>query len=156
MENTIKIIDFAPEHSPLFKALNEEWITTFFELEAADLPLLSHPQEHIIDKGGKIKVGLLNDNPVGFCALIPLDHPTYDFELSKMAVSPKAQGHGIGYLLGKAIVEAARKQNARNIYLVTNSQLIPAIKLYEKLGFAKLDLDTSNYQRGDYHMEYIF
>ena len=73
-----------------------------------------------------------------------------------MAVSPKAQGCGIGYLLGKAIVEAARKQNANSIYLVTNSQLIPAIKLYEKLGFRKLDLDTSNYQRGDYHMEYIF
>ncbi|WP_342749295.1 MULTISPECIES: hypothetical protein [Sphingobacterium] len=29
---------------------------------------------------------------MGVCLLIKMDHPAFDYELAKMAVSPKAQG----------------------------------------------------------------
>lgn len=55
-----------------------------------------------------------------------------------MGVSSKAQGKGIGWLLGKAIVEKAESLNAKKIYLDSNTILKPAISPYRKLGFRKV------------------
>tara|TARA_B100000780_G_scaffold190218_1_gene133904 strand:- start:238 stop:711 length:474 start_codon:yes stop_codon:yes gene_type:complete len=152
METDIQIVDFIGKYAPHFKKLNEDWITKYFEIEEADLLPLNNPQEYIIDRGGIIKVALLNHEPIGVCALQKLDNPKFDFELAKMAVSPLAQGHGIGFLLGKSIIKHGVSKSSKPIYLVTNSGLIPAIKLYEKLGFTKIESPDSNYKRGDYHM----
>jgi GNAT superfamily N-acetyltransferase len=52
---------------------------------------------------------LLNEKPVEVCALVKMNNGRFDYELAKMAVSPSAQGHGIGFLLGKAIIEKSRE-----------------------------------------------
>ena len=71
-----------------------------FKMEDADHKVLDNPKKYILDAGGHIFVALDKDKPVGVCALIKMDDPEYDFELAKMAVSPAAQGKGIGWLLG--------------------------------------------------------
>lgn len=152
MNPKVVIVDFELKFASHFKSLNEDWIKTYFEIEEADILPLSKPQEYIIDQGGLIKVALLNNEPVGVCALQKLDNPKYDFELAKMAVSPSAQGNGIGFLLGESIIKDAFSKSSKPIYLVTNSNLIPAIRLYEKLGFKKIEAPYSNYKRGDYPM----
>jgi hypothetical protein len=45
-----------------------------------------------------------------------MDHPEYDYEVSRMAVSPKAQGKSIGWLFGKAIINGAKESGASKIY----------------------------------------
>ncbi|MDR2237399.1 MAG: GNAT family N-acetyltransferase [Chryseobacterium sp.] len=155
MNNEVRIVAYGPEYKEAFKTLNEEWIRTFFVMEAGDYKLLDHPEEQILDKGGHIVVALLNNEPVGTCALVKSNDEPLTFELSKMAVSPKAQGKKIGWLLGKALVEKAREMNASRIFLETNSVLVPAIKLYEKLGFTHMPVTNAGYDRVDVQMEMI-
>ncbi|WP_300691870.1 GNAT family N-acetyltransferase [Chryseobacterium sp.] len=154
--NEVKIVAYESQYKEVFKALNEEWIKTFFVMEAGDYKLLDHPEEEILNKGGHIVFALLDGEAVGTCALVKTEDDPLTFELSKMAVSPKAQGKKLGYLLGSALVEKARDLNAGKVFLVTNSILIPAIKLYEKLGFIHTPIGNAEYDRADVRMELIF
>lgn len=152
MNNEVQIVNYEPQYKEAFKALNEEWIKTFFTMEAGDYKLLDNPQEYIVNKGGYIVVALLNGEAVGTCALVKISDEPLKFELSKMAVSPKAQGKKIGYLVGQALVDKAKALKAESIFLETNSVLVPAIKLYEKLGFHHMPVSDSAYARCDTQM----
>lgn len=152
----VQIVNYEPKYQSAFRALNEEWISTYFEMEEADYNALDHPKEYILDKGGKIFVALLDNEAVGVCALIKMNDPDYDFELAKMAVSPKAQGKNIGWLLGQAVINAAKELGASKIYLESNTMLKPAINLYQKLGFQKVTGRTTPYKRCNIQMELNF
>lgn len=149
----VKIVEYKPEYQDAFKALNVEWISTYFEMEEADYKALDNPEEYILNKGGKILVALYENEPVGVCALIKMDNPDYDFEMAKMAVSPKAQGKNIGWLLGRAIAAKAKELGAKKIYLESNTILKPAINLYYKLGFEKVFGLETPYKRCNIQME---
>ncbi|HEY0931064.1 MAG TPA: GNAT family N-acetyltransferase [Gemmatimonas sp.] len=76
------------------------------------------------------------------------------YELAKMAVDPAHQGAGLGFLLGEAVVDWVRAQHAQSLFLVTNSSLQGAIRLYERLGFQHAPLPPgSEYARADVYME---
>lgn len=149
----VEIVEYQPKYQTAFKALNEEWISTYFEMEEADYKALDNPEDYILNKGGKIFVALYNDEPLGVCALIKMDDPNYDFEMAKMAVSPKAQGKNIGWLLGQAIIHSAKEMNASKLYLESNTILKPAINLYYKMGFEKVVGHQTPYQRCNIQME---
>ena len=149
----VRIVPYKPKYAEAFRLLNVEWISKYFKMEEADHKALDHPKKYILDKGGEILVALYKDEPVGVCALLKMDDPDYDFEVVKMAVSPKAQGKNIGWLLGQAIVEKARQLGARRIYLESNTVLKPAINLYYKLGFQKVAGRPTPYERCNIQME---
>ena len=109
MEVPVRIIPYSHAYKNAFRELNEEWIIKYFEMEEMDRRALHNPEEYILDRGGYIAVALLDEKPVGVCALIPCTYEGYDFELSKMGVSPKAQGKGIGKLLGQHIIDKAKE-----------------------------------------------
>lgn len=148
--HTIRILDYEPAHQPVFRALNEEWITQFFVMETPDYQMLDEPQHYILEPGGAILMAEHGGQLVGTCALLNEGHGV--FELAKMAVSPTAQGLGIGYALGQAAVAKARELGAHQIELLSNSRLIPALALYQKLGFRNVPVPTSPYQRTDVKM----
>jgi len=152
--DAVEIVDYTPAYQAAFRQLNEEWISTYFRMEESDYKALDHPREYILDQGGYIYIGLYKGEPVATCALIHLDDG--GFELAKMAVSPKAQGLGIGYLIGKACIEKARALGARRVYLESNTALKPAINLYHKLGFRKAAGAPSPYERCNIQMELVF
>lgn len=149
----VQIVDYSPEYKSAFRELNVEWISKYFKMEEADYKSLDNPDGYILKKGGHIFVALYNNEPVGVCALVKMDDPDYDYEMAKMAVSPKAQGKSIGWLLGQAIVQKATALGARNIYLESNTILKPAISLYEKLGFKKVGGRPTPYERANIQME---
>lgn len=151
----VQIVDYKPAYREAFRTLNEEWISTWFKMEEADHKALDDPKGYILNKGGHILVALYEGEPVGVCALIKMKDPEYDFELAKMAVSPKAQGKNIGWLLGNAVIEKARSLGARKIYLESNTVLKPAINLYYKLGFQKVIGRTTPYERCNIQMERV-
>lgn len=151
----IKIVPYEPCYQPLFRALNEEWITSQWKMEEVDYKVLDHPKEYILDKGGYIFVALYKDEAVGVCALSPSDDPVYDYELTKLAVSPKARGKGIGILLGETVINKARDLGAKKIFLESNTFLKPAIQLYRKLGFKEQPSFQSIYERANIQMELI-
>lgn len=149
----VQIVEYNDEYQSVFRALNEEWISSYFKMEAADYKALDNPKEYILDNGGKIFVALYENEPVGVCALIKMDDPDYDFELAKMAVSNKCQGKNIGWLLGQAVTNAAKELGASKIYLESNTILKPAINLYHKLGFSKVVGRPTPYERCNIQME---
>lgn len=151
----VQIVDFQPQYLEAFKSLNIEWISTYFEMEEADYKALDNPEEYILNKGGKIFVALYQNKPVGVCALIKMKDSNYDFEMAKMAVSPRAQGKNIGFLLGQRIVESARELGANKIYLESNTILKPAINLYYKLGFQRVYGLATPYKRCNIQMELV-
>ncbi|MEC3965925.1 GNAT family N-acetyltransferase [Flagellimonas halotolerans] len=153
MDASFTIIPYSETYKDAFRSLNEEWITKYFQMEEMDRVALHHPKEYILDKGGYIAVALINREPVGVCALIPCQYDGYDFELSKMGVSPKAQGKGIGKLLGQHIIDKAKELGAKKIFLESNRKLTPALSLYKKLGFKEMTKISSPYARSDIQME---
>lgn len=151
----VEIVEYTPKYHDAFRSLNVEWISTYFEMEEADYKALDNPEDYILKKGGKILVALYENEPVGVCALIKMNNSDYDFEMAKMAVSPKAQGKNIGWLLGKAIVNSAKEMGAKKIYLESNTILKPAINLYYKLGFEKVFGLETPYKRCNIQMELV-
>jgi len=153
MNHDVAIVPYSENHKNAFRKLNEEWISKYFQIEEMDRIVLRNPKTYILDKGGYIAVALLGDVAVGVCALIPCHYDGYDFELSKMGVSPKAQGKGIGELLGRHVIEKAKQLGAKKIFLESNRVLVPALSLYKKLGFVEMTKISSPYARSDIQME---
>ena len=147
----IKVVDYAPKYRDAFKSLNVEWISKYWELEEPDFKALDDPEGYILNQSGVILIALDKGKPIGCCALIKQTDDT--FELAKMAVSPKAQGKGVGLLLGKSIVERAKLMGLKRLYLESNSVLKPAVSLYEKIGFKNIKGASSPYARCDVQME---
>ena len=118
----IRIEPYSLKYRDAFFKLNEEWITNYFQMEKPDRDALKKPQEYILEKGGFIFVATIDDEPMGVCALIKRDALNC-YELAKMAVSPKAQGKGIGFLLGQAAIDKATALKAERIFLESNTVL---------------------------------
>ena len=153
--DAIEIVNYEPAYKDVFRDLNVEWISTYFKMEASDYKALDNADSYILQNGGHILVALLNKEPVGVCALIKMDDPTYDFELAKMAVAPKAQGKRIGWLIGEAIKDKARSMGAKTLYLESNTILTPAISLYRKLGFIEVFGRHTPYERCNIQMALV-
>ncbi|WP_373998449.1 GNAT family N-acetyltransferase [Bdellovibrio bacteriovorus] len=149
----VEIVPYSRKYRSAFLELNEEWIRTYFKIEQADRDALGDPEGYILKRGGFIFIALLNNKPVGVCALIKRDDPTYPYELAKMAVAPEARGKNIGWLLGNAVVEKAKELKAKKLFLESNTILKPAISLYEKLGFKKVVGPPTPYERCNIQME---
>jgi DNA-binding MarR family transcriptional regulator/GNAT superfamily N-acetyltransferase len=152
--DALEIVDFKPEFASAFKQLNIEWLEKYFYVEAIDEQILSQPESAIIAPGGQIFIALLEGRPVGTAALIAVDDDS--FELSKMAVSHRLQGRGIGRQLVNRAIRYFKESGRKRLFLESNSKLKPALKLYESVGFIhkhKPD-GASHYQRADVYMEY--
>jgi N-acetylglutamate synthase-like GNAT family acetyltransferase len=152
-EVTVEIIPFSPELKEYIKILNLEWLTKYFRVEEKDELVLSNPQEEIIEKGGMIFYAKLNNEIIGTVSLMKINAKT--FELSKMAVSDKAQGLGIGNKLLLYAFAKAKENNVKKLILYSNRILSPAIHLYKKFGFVEVFLQEGLYERADIKMEKI-
>lgn len=151
----ISIVPYRPELAPAFAHLNLAWIERLFVVEAADRKVLDNPEAAIIRPGGQIFFALDGAIPIGTAAAMPVAPGRY--ELAKMAVDPAYQGRGLGRLLGEAVIDFARSVHAESLFLVTNSSLTGAIRLYERLGFRHAPLPPHNeYARADVYMEFVW
>jgi len=147
----VEVVDFRPEHADAFRRMNLDWITRHWEVEDADRLYLDRPEEKIIDPGGAILMALCDGEVVGTVALISKGSGYY--ELAKMAVDEPTRGRGIGWRLGRAVLDRARGLGATRVYLESNTILEPAINLYRKLGFTPIESGASPYDRCNIQME---
>ena len=148
----IRIEDFKPEYKKAFIEINEAWISKDYVLEELDKKELYDPEGNILKGGGAILIALYNGEPVGTCALVNMGNGT--FELIKMAVAEKARGLKIGRLLGIKTIEKAKALGAKKIILYSNTKFSGiAVQLYYKLGFKKVALGDTEWQRADIKME---
>jgi putative acetyltransferase len=158
------------EDATAFRTLNEEWITRYFTLEKKDIETLGDPENAILRKGGHIFLARAVREPakptasgdrttaetVGCVALIPMGGHIY--ELSKMAVSPRLRGLGIGRSLLEHAIAQARVIGAQSLFLGSSTKLANAVHLYESVGFQHVPperLPPMPYARADVFMELL-
>jgi putative acetyltransferase len=146
------IISYRPELALDFARLNRAWLERYFTVEPLDEEYLSDPDGHIMRPGGEIFFVVEDEHVLGTCAAIP--QPDGSFELAKLAVTPEAQGRGFGRALSIAVIDFAVARGAKRIFLVSNSTLIPALRIYEELGFRALPFPGKPpYVDADVYME---
>tara|TARA_X000000950_G_scaffold111824_1_gene140824 strand:- start:291 stop:752 length:462 start_codon:yes stop_codon:yes gene_type:complete len=151
--NDLKIYSYKAIYNQSFYELNKAWIEEFWELEKSDINDLLHPKESIIDRGGEIFFAVTQDLVIGTAAMIPF--PDNKIELAKMTVHQNYRGKGVSKVLMNSCISYAKKNNNKEIFLISNSKLKEARKLYENFGFVEVPLDSKKYIRGDYKMNLI-
>lgn len=150
-EANVTICGFREEHAEAFAALNYAWIERYFAIEDEDRKVLENPQGYVLAPGGEIFFALAGAEAVGTVAMVPVAADV--FELAKMAVTPAYQGRGVSRLLMRRCIDFARERNAREILLVTNDSLAPALGLYLSTGFVAAErLTDARYARGNLEM----
>ncbi|WP_185286859.1 GNAT family N-acetyltransferase [Chryseobacterium indologenes] len=153
-KNVVEIIEFSEDLSEPIKTLNYEWLEKYFRIEEGDVASLSDPQKHIIDKGGHIYYAKLDGEIVGTASLLKKSKTVY--ELGKLAVSEKAQGHGIGTILIEYCLNMAKQKQITTLILYSNTILQSAIHLFRKYGFEEVELESGVYERANIKMEKHF
>ncbi|SOD92080.1 GNAT family N-acetyltransferase [Spirosoma fluviale] len=156
--NDISIHPYSPGYQPDFKRLNIEWISRYFAVEPHDLEQLDHPDVHVLPNHGQIFFAKLDDAIVGCVAMVNTGTPEQgvsEFELAKMAVSPTAQGKGIGKKLCLVAIDYARQLGVKTIWLESNRILTPALTMYESVGFREVPSIPTPYARADIRMEMV-
>jgi len=158
----MQIKSYAPQYAPDFKALNIEWLETFFYVEPYDYEVLSNPETYITSKGGHIFFAILDAKVVGTVALMPTSEPQV-YELTKMAVDTSIRGQGIGQQLmahciafAKSLPAKGTTEKNEKLILYSNTLLENAIYIYKKWGFVEVPLEKDvHYDRANIKMELL-
>lgn len=152
--DAVEIVPFEPRYRDDFKRLNVEWLERYFHVEPIDRDVLSNPETMILTPGGQILLARYQGEIVGTCALIRAGRTR--IELSKMAVTARCQGLGIGRRLLVAAIEVFQGMQTGTLFLESSSRLTPALTLYESCGFrhAPRPRMARHYARSDVYMVY--
>ena len=145
-----QVVTFDSKYSNSFFELNKSWIEEHWSLEDSDITDLLNPVSSIIAKGGEIFFIVINKKAVGTAAMIPYSNDK--MELAKMTIDYKFRGLGLSKLLLSRCISYAKTKRANEVFLISNSKLKAARKLYDTFGFTETPLDLSKYQRGNYKM----
>lgn len=149
----VDIVDFADCYGDAFARLNIEWLEAYFVVEPVDHEVLSNPRRSIIEPGGAVLYACIDGQAIGTVALKHAGDGV--FELTKMAVTARCQGMGVGRQLLRAALRRFRELGGERLYLESNSSLATALALYESAGFRhETPPESSDYARADVYMVY--
>ena len=148
----VEIDSFRAEHARRFAELNREWLEAYNLMEPANEAQLADPERYFLSCGGQIFVALHDDAVIGTCAVVP--HGVERFEIAKLAVAAEFRGQGIARRLVERCIAYARQQGGRRMFLVSNSQLQAALRLYQSVGFKYGAVpEVREYENEDVYME---
>lgn len=136
MKASVKIRIATVEDSEAIAGILIEAFTPFENLytpEAFDVTILdAERMRERFEQNGRIWVALKNENAVGTVSVLDEGEKLY---IRSMAVSPAAQGLGIGQKLLEEIENYAYEKGYLKLFLYTTPFLHGAIGLYEKKRF---------------------
>ncbi len=108
--------------------------------QGADDPELDDFESSFFGRGGYFEVVEDSRGRILGCAgLYPLNQQRA--EVCKMYLIKAARGHGLGKRLLNDLLEAARRNGFREVWLETNRLLTEAITLYRQHGFEPVESD---------------
>ena len=148
--SSLELVPYNPELKSHFESINKEWVSHYFTLEPFDLLQLENPEDTILKKGGEIIFAQLEGEIVGTVGLLP--HGENSCEMIKMGVKPSAQGKGVGIFLGESIIQKAKEMGFSSMELYSSTKLEAALRLYQKLGFKRVEVGCNPYGRCDVKM----
>lgn len=113
-------------------------------LEARCFPADPWPVETILSKINEFFLALEGDEILGYLCL---SHVLDEGSIDNIAVSPKQRRRGVAEALVAAAGEEARRLGLAFITLEVRAGNEPAIRLYEKQGFAQVGLRRGYYEK---------
>ena len=125
----------SPDAVRLITALNTELTAAFPEPGATHFSLSGREVE---GGDGAFVIAYLRDVAVGCGAIRRLDVSTA--ELKRMYVEPRLRGGGIGRQIIASLEREARRLGVVTVVLETGTRLIPALRFYEAMGYARVPL----------------
>jgi ribosomal protein S18 acetylase RimI-like enzyme len=144
------IHSFRPALAPHFEVLQREWLERYFAVEPKDEAMFADPYGKVVAPGGQIFFLEAGGAFAGSVAAIPHGE---ELELAKLAVTASAQGRGYGRILSGEVIALARRGGYPSAVVYSDSSLVPALRLYESLGFEHFTSDApTGYTRGDVRM----
>jgi DNA-binding MarR family transcriptional regulator/N-acetylglutamate synthase-like GNAT family acetyltransferase len=150
---SFKIIEYENRYQSIYAKLNLDWLIAYDLLEEKDLKLINNIEQEVLDKGGKIFLLQVESGEIiGTIGLVPVNHETV--EIIKLSISDDYTGKGFGKRMVQKAIDEAYNMEFKNIILYTNSKLKAAIKLYEKMGFELIDIESNSYELADLKMIY--
>lgn len=151
----MEVIQYKPQYLNDFKRLNIAWIEKYFDgIEPADLEIFENIDSWL-ERGAMIYFAVEEKAVYATCMIIPLENDVW--EICKLAADERYKGHGAGNAVFKACTDYAIRRGAKKITLISNHILKPALHIYEKNGFHKVDLSFDDFARGDvqYDLEIV-
>jgi GNAT superfamily N-acetyltransferase len=113
-----------------------ELIDSYFDAAAFEAELASLPGKYAPPRG-RLLLATVGDRPAGCVALREVSTDTC--EMKRMFVYPDLHGHGVGRVLGEAVIRAARQAGYRTMLLDTSFRQAEAQGLYQRLGFRRIE-----------------
>lgn len=147
----IQIVEWQDKFAGDFRRLSLEWLEKYLHVEPADIEILEHPREVVVDPGGMIFFACDGIRPVGTIAMIRMDEET--FELAKLGVTEAYKGRHISDMLMDTAIAFGKREHAKKIELFSNSGLKTALSLYRKYGFVDVPVTEAEYEEADVKME---
>lgn len=149
----MEIVKYREELKQDFIELNTAWVEKYFVMEAEDIEILNNVDE-LIMSGAMIFFAVEDERVLAVCMVIPVKDNVW--EICKLAANEKYQGNGAGSAVFKACMDYAVEHGAEKLTLISNHILKPALHIYEKFGFRRVDLSRGDeYERADVQCEYI-
>ncbi|MDE5908299.1 MAG: GNAT family N-acetyltransferase [Lachnospiraceae bacterium] len=149
----MELVSYDPKYRQKFIELNTAWIKNNFGfLEDEDIKTFQKIEKEIA-KGAMIFFALENSIVLAACMTRPISKDTW--EICKLATDEQYRRQGAGSKLFKKCMEYAIENNAKRLFIISNSKLKPALHIYQKYGFIEIKLDDYEYSRGDIAFEYI-
>ncbi len=148
----MKIIQFEEKYRQDFIGFNTDWIVSNFgSLEEHDIETFEKIDEEI-KAGAMIFFAVENEIALATCMAKPMEEKTW--EICKLGSNKKVPHKGAGSAVFEAAMNWALNHGAEKLFILSNSQLKPALHIYRKYGFKEIKLDNYEYVRGDIAFEY--
>jgi ribosomal protein S18 acetylase RimI-like enzyme len=149
----VEITGYNPAYKQAFHDMNIAWLEKYFTVEPVHRQMLENPEEELVSCGGEVFFAVRGSEVLGTVGVRNAGGGIY--ELTKLAVSPAAQGMGLGRLLCETVIDFFQSEGGKTLYLETHNKLKPALHIYKSLNFkiAK-NPDSKHYDGCDLYMEW--
>jgi ribosomal-protein-alanine N-acetyltransferase len=101
-------------------------------------------QESYVKDYAYFFVAEIDKEIVGYVGLYKMGN---DGDITNIGISSLHRRKGIGYKLMSSVLDFAKRENMEHITLEVRESNIPAIALYEKLGFVKVGIRKDFYEK---------
>lgn len=149
----MEILPYSPKYKDKFIEYNTDWIVDNFGfLEKEDKETFENIDKDI-ENGAMIYFAVEEETVLAVCMAKHMKGGIW--EICKLASNKHREHKGCGSAVFKAAMEWAIEHGASRLFILSNSRLKPAIRIYEKFGFREIKLNDYEYIRGDIAFEKI-